>query len=76
MSSGLVNVGRMFGATLGVAIRGLFSERTLIKLITPRRLGGMRKALAIGAAAELLGAAIVLACCKAPRENTTIPIHP
>ena len=55
MSSGIVNVGRMAGATLGVAILG-----TLFGAHASAPLTGMRMALGIGGLAELLGSAVAL----------------
>jgi MFS transporter, DHA2 family, methylenomycin A resistance protein len=55
MSSGIVNVGRMAGATLGVAILG-----TLFGAHASARLTGMRMALGIAGLAELLGSAVAL----------------
>lgn len=62
LSSGLVNVGRMVGATLGVAALGLVfggrAEATAGDV--PRFLHGMHAAFRMGGAAELLGACIAL----------------
>jgi MFS transporter, DHA2 family, methylenomycin A resistance protein len=62
LSSGLVNVGRMVGATLGVAALGiLFDGR--VEAATqnvPRFMQGMHGAFLMGGTAELAGAAIAL----------------
>lgn len=62
MSSGLVNVARMVGATLGVAILGSIFGAHLDQTAhdVPEFLGGMQKALVIGAGGEIAGAGIAL----------------
>jgi MFS transporter, DHA2 family, methylenomycin A resistance protein len=62
LSSGLVNVGRMIGATLGVATLGmLFGGRVeTAAQDVPRFMEGMHGALLMGAAAEFIGAGIAL----------------
>jgi MFS transporter, DHA2 family, methylenomycin A resistance protein len=63
-SSGLVNVGRMVGATLGVAILGiLFGAHIEETARDPARfLEALRAAFLIGGAAQLCGALIALIC--------------
>lgn len=62
LSSGLVNMGRMVGATLGVATLGvLFGGRIeAAARDVPQFLHGMHNAFLMGGAAELAGAAIAL----------------
>ena len=62
MSSGLVNVGRMVGATLGVAILGvIFGPRIEeVAMDAPQFLASMRVTFLIGGTAQLIGAAIAL----------------
>jgi MFS transporter, DHA2 family, methylenomycin A resistance protein len=62
MSSGLVNVGRMVGATLGVAFLGLMFGPRIEEAAkdAPRFMAGMSTSFLIGAAAQFLGAAIAL----------------
>ncbi len=62
MSSGLVNVGRLMGATLGVAILGSIFGAHLDQTAhdIPKFLAGMQKALAVGGSGELAGAGISL----------------
>src|SRR5205823_1149268 len=66
MSSGLVNVGRMVGATLGVAILGLlFGVRSEAAVAdVPQFLHGMRSAFLIGGLAQLAGALIAVLCFR------------
>jgi MFS transporter, DHA2 family, methylenomycin A resistance protein len=63
-SSGLVNVGRMVGATLGVAILGiLFGAHIEETARDPARfLEALRAAFLIGGATQLCGALIALIC--------------
>jgi DHA2 family methylenomycin A resistance protein-like MFS transporter len=63
MSSGLVNVGRMVGATLGVALLGtvLGSRAGQGAADAPRFLAGMRLAFIIAGAAEVAGALVAVA---------------
>jgi len=62
MSSGLVNVGRMVGATLGVAFLGLMFGPRIEEVAkdAPQFLTGMSKTFLIGAIAQFFGAAIAL----------------
>jgi EmrB/QacA subfamily drug resistance transporter len=61
MASGLVNVGRMLGATLGVAILGSIFAAASGGAQTPERfVDGMRPALLVGAAVELAGSVVAL----------------
>jgi MFS transporter, DHA2 family, methylenomycin A resistance protein len=62
MSSGLVNVARMVGATLGVAILGSIFGARLDQTThnIPKFLSGMHRALAIGGSGEIVAAAIAL----------------
>ena len=62
MSSGLVNVARMVGATLGVAILGSIFGAHLSQSAhdIPKFLGGMQTALAIGGGGEIAGAVTAL----------------
>jgi DHA2 family methylenomycin A resistance protein-like MFS transporter len=62
MSSGLVNVGRMVGATLGVAFLGLIYGPRIEEAAkeAPQFLAGMKKTFLIGAVAQFLGAVIAL----------------
>lgn len=61
-SSGLVNVGRMVGATLGVAVAGSISSggAALAGQDAARFTAGMRVALRVGGLVEVLGAVLVL----------------
>lgn len=71
MSSGLVNVGRMTGATLGVAILGSIFGAHLEQAAhnTPRFLSGMHRALAIGGGSEIAGAVIALALLRSGQHK-------
>jgi MFS transporter, DHA2 family, methylenomycin A resistance protein len=73
LSSGLVNVGRMVGATLGVAILGmLFGARIEETAADPGRfLQALHAAFAIGGIAQLAGAAIALTCFR--RDSLATP---
>lgn len=66
LSSGLVNVGRMVGATLGVAILGLlFGTGIEATAADPGRfLPALHAAFLIGGGAELAGAVIALVCFR------------
>jgi DHA2 family methylenomycin A resistance protein-like MFS transporter len=66
LSAGLVNVGRMVGATLGVAILGMvFGARIEETAADPARfLQALHAAFLIGGAAELCGAVIALICFR------------
>jgi EmrB/QacA subfamily drug resistance transporter len=81
MSSGLVNVGRMVGATLGVAILGIvFGTRAEAAAADPAQfLHGMRTAFLIGGLAQVAGAAVAILCfrrdsleTKSPRGGATL----
>jgi MFS family permease len=63
MSSGLVNVGRMVGATLGVAVLGtvLGTHAGQAAADAPRFLAGMRLAFITAGAAEVAGALVAVA---------------
>jgi hypothetical protein len=60
MSSGLVNVGRMVGATLGVAFLGLIFGRRIEDAAKdmPQFMAAMNMSFLIGAAAQFLGAGV------------------
>jgi len=61
MSAGLVNVGRMVGATLGVAVLGLFlGKRVDMTTDVAQFMTGMRTAFVLGGTAELAGAVTAL----------------
>jgi DHA2 family methylenomycin A resistance protein-like MFS transporter len=66
LSSGLVNVGRMVGATLGVAILGIiFGARIEETAADPGRfLQALHAAFLIGGGGELAGAVIALTCFR------------
>jgi EmrB/QacA subfamily drug resistance transporter len=72
MSSGLVNVARMVGATLGVAILGSIFGGRLDQTAhdVPKFLSGMQKALAIGGSGEIAGAVIAFALLRNGRSPT------
>ncbi len=71
MSSGLVNVGRMVGATLGVAILGSIFGAHLDQAAhnLPKFLSGMHKALVIGGGGEIVGAVVGLVLLPGGPEN-------
>jgi hypothetical protein len=62
MSSGLVNVGRMVGATLGVAILGLIFGPRIEEVAknASQFLGGMRTTFLIGGIAQFVGVGIAV----------------
>jgi fucose permease len=62
MSSGLVNVGRMVGATLGVAFLGLMFGPRMDEAAknAPHFITGMSMSFMIGAASQFLGAVVAL----------------
>jgi hypothetical protein len=62
MSSGLVNVGRMVGATLGVAILGMIFGTRIEEVAKDAAefIASMRVTFLVGATAQLIGAAIAL----------------
>jgi len=62
MSSGLVNVGRMLGATLGVAILGILfgGNAKAAAADPPRFLAGLHASFLIGGCVELAGALIAI----------------
>lgn len=66
LSSGLVNVGRMVGATLGVAVLGLLFGAHVEGAAkdAPTFLAGMRGAFVVGAVAQVIGALIAVLCCR------------
>jgi len=66
LSSGLVNVGRMVGATLGVAALGLLFGPHVEEAAkdAPTFLVGMRGAFVMGAAAQVIGALIAVLCFR------------
>jgi MFS transporter, DHA2 family, methylenomycin A resistance protein len=72
MSSGLVNVGRMIGATIGVAILGiLFGPRIEETAQNATQfVGALHVAFLIGGSAQLLGALIALACVRRDSAQT------
>lgn len=74
LSSGLVNVGRMVGATLGVAILGvLFGARIEDAAADPARfLDAQHAAFLLGGAAELCGAVLALICFR--RDSLATPL--
>lgn len=80
MASGLVNVGRMLGGTLGVAVLGsIFAVASRGAPTAEDFVAGARVALLIGAAAELLGCVTALctiharALTETPREVVERP---
>jgi hypothetical protein len=78
LSSGLVNVGRMVGATLGVAALGmLFGGRVeAAAQDVPRFMDGMHNAFLMGGAVEFVGAAIALLWFRSnslDRQTATSP---
>jgi DHA2 family methylenomycin A resistance protein-like MFS transporter len=72
MSSGLVNVGRMIGATIRVAILGiLFGPRIEETAQNATQfVGALHVAFLIGGSAQLLGALIALACVRRDSAQT------
>jgi DHA2 family methylenomycin A resistance protein-like MFS transporter len=62
MASGLVNMGRLIGATLGVAVLGALFEAQAAATATdaPQFLLGMRSTFLLGGTTELVGAAVAL----------------
>jgi DHA2 family methylenomycin A resistance protein-like MFS transporter len=78
MSSGLVNVGRMVGATLGVAILGVIFGPRIEEVAkdAPQFLAAMRVAFLTGGAAQLVGAAIALAYLKHDSLSTKFSTSP
>ena len=75
MSSGLVNVGRTLGATLGVAFLGLVFGRRIddVAKDAPKFMAGMSTSFLVGAAAQFLGAAIALAWLR--RDSLQTKTH-
>jgi MFS transporter, DHA2 family, methylenomycin A resistance protein len=73
-SSGMVNVGRMVGATLGVAIPGsIFGGRVMhASQGTTGFMSGMHLALMVGASLELAGAVLAVAFVKGSPSATRI----
>jgi MFS family permease len=73
LASGIANLARMFGATLGVAVQG-----TVLAAIShdvthgPAFLSGLRTALLVGCVVELLGAAIALIKVRNPGKVSLV----
>jgi EmrB/QacA subfamily drug resistance transporter len=73
LASGIANLARMFGATLGVAVQG-----TVLAVIShdvthgPAFLSGLRTALLVGSGVELLGAAIALIKVRNPGKVSLV----
>jgi len=78
MSSGLVNVGRMIGATLGVAILGVIFGPHIEEVAedAPQFLAAMRVAFLTGGAAQLVGTAIALTYLKHDSLSTKFSTSP
>jgi EmrB/QacA subfamily drug resistance transporter len=70
LASGVANLARMFGATLGVAVLG-----TVLGMVSggapngPEFLAGLRAALLVGAAVELTGAVVAFAAIRNPPKG-------
>jgi MFS transporter, DHA2 family, methylenomycin A resistance protein len=67
MASGLVNMGRLIGATLGVAVLGVLFGAQAAKSIAdvPQFLHGLHGTFLLGGIAELAGVAVALAWLRA-----------
>jgi DHA2 family methylenomycin A resistance protein-like MFS transporter len=72
MASGLVNMGRLIGATLGVAVLGvLFGAQAATSIANvPQFLRGLHGTFVMGGIAELAGAAVALFCLRADSLET------
>jgi MFS family permease len=73
MASGLVNVGRLVGATFGVGVLGLVFGASTASLNADGFVAGMRAALLMGAAAQFLGAAIAFLCFRGASRSEAAP---
>jgi DHA2 family methylenomycin A resistance protein-like MFS transporter len=78
MSSGLVNVGRMVGATLGVAVLGLlFGARGAeAAKDVPEFMTGLRLTFLLGGVAELAGAAVAVLWFRKNSLETSAQAQP
>jgi EmrB/QacA subfamily drug resistance transporter len=71
MASGLVNVGRLIGATLGVGVLGIvFGGASKTFGDASGFVAGMRAACMLGAAAQFVGAAIAFVCFREPVRSS------
>jgi DHA2 family methylenomycin A resistance protein-like MFS transporter len=76
MASGVANLARMFGAALGVAVMG-----TVLAVAGhgahsgPGFVTGLRAALLVGAAVELVGAAVCLRKVRNPSDSAPAPVR-
>ena len=76
-ASGLLNTGRMVGATLGVAILGaVFAHFAGQEGAAEGFLPGMRAALGLGALGEFAGAIVALACIKRDSADPVASVQP
>lgn len=73
LASGIANLARMFGASLGVAVQG-----TVLAIVGngtshgPSFVGGLQAALLIGCAIELLGAVVAMAKVRNPATDAML----
>jgi DHA2 family methylenomycin A resistance protein-like MFS transporter len=70
LASGIANLARMFGATLGVAVQGtVFAVASAGAASGPHFVHGLRTAVAVGCAVEFVGAVVAFRYVADPRPR-------
>jgi Na+/melibiose symporter-like transporter len=70
LASGIANLARMFGATLGVAIQGtVLAVASAGAANGPHFVQGLRTAVAVGCAVEFIGAVVAFRYVLNPRAH-------